>query len=126
MRNLLLLPLLFLGACTNHETEPLKPVSQIAIQNVAGMKIYQRDCVACHGNDGMGAFSGVPDLTQIAGFKKGDDSKVALFKHIKHVKNGKKTPGSPISMPAKGGDPHLTDQDIKEVLKYMREKFINQ
>jgi len=126
MRKLFILSLLFLGGCTHSEIEPLTSAPNVKIQNMAGMKIYQQDCVACHGNDGMGAFTGVPDLTQITGFKKGDDSEAALFKHIKHVKNGKKTPGSLLAMPAKGGDPHLTEQDIKEVLKYMREKFTNE
>ncbi len=126
MRKLFVLLVLFLSACTNYETEPLKSTSIPEIQNVTGMKIYQKDCLACHGNDGTGVIAGVPDLTKIAGFRDNPNWHAELFQHIEHVKKGKKTPGSPIAMPAKGGDPNLTDQDIKEVLKYMHEKFSNE
>lgn len=123
MHKLFFLLMLFLVACARYETEPLQSASTTEIQNVAGMKIYQKDCVACHGSDGTGVIAGVSDLTQVAGFKRGADSEASLFQHIEHVKKGKKTPGSPIAMPAKGGDPNLTNQDIREVLKYMHEKF---
>ncbi len=126
MQKLLILLTLFLSACAGYDTESLQTTAMSEVQNTTGMKIYQKDCAACHGNDGTGAFAGVPDLTQVAGFRKGADSDAALFQHIKHVKEGLKTPGSPMAMPAKGGDINLTGQDIKEVLKYMREKFINE
>ncbi|WP_198246274.1 c-type cytochrome [methane-oxidizing endosymbiont of Gigantopelta aegis] len=90
------------------------------------MEIYEANCAACHGSDGTGSISGIPDLTQVAGFKRGRDSDSELFRHIKHVKNGLKTPKSPLAMPAKGGNPNLTEQEIIEVLKYMREKFTNE
>jgi cytochrome c5 len=123
MQKLFILLVLFLSACTKYEASSLQAVATTNVQNISGMEIYQKDCVACHGADGTGAFAGIPDLTQLAGFKKGADSENALFQHIEHVKNGKKTPGKPISMPAKGGDLSLSDADIKDVLKYMHDKF---
>ncbi len=126
MYKVFFLSLLFLAACTQYETAPLKSTSTPVIKNVKGMKIYQANCAACHGSDGTGAFAGVPDLTQIAGFKRGANSDADLFRHLKHVKEGLKTPGSPMAMPADGGNPDLTDQDITKVLKYMREKFSNE
>ncbi len=126
MQKPLVLLMLFLSACAGYDKEPLQSTTMPEVQNAAGMKIYQKDCAACHGGDGTGAFAGVPDLTQVAGFRKDADSDAALFQHIKHVKEGLKTPGSPMAMPAKGGDLNLTEQDIKEVLKYMREKFTHE
>jgi len=123
MYKVFFLSLLFLAACTRYETEPLKSTSTLNVKNAKGMKIYEANCAACHGNDGTGAFAGIPNLTRIAGFRRGADSDLELFRHIKHVKEGLKTPGNPIAMPANGGNPDLTLQDIKEVLKYMREKF---
>ena len=126
MQKVFLLLVLYLAACTSYEKESLKSTANPGIKNVAGMKIYQKDCAACHGNDGTGAFAGVPNLTRVAGFRKDADSDAALFRHIKHVKEGLKTPGSPMAMPAKGGDLNLTEQGIKEALKYMREKFTHE
>jgi len=123
MHKLFVLLILFLSACTQYETKPLKSTSIPDIQNTKGMKIYEANCSACHGSDGTGAFAGVPDLTQVTGFKRGADSDADLFQHLKHVEKGLKTPGSTLAMPANGGNPDLTDEDIKEVLKYMREKF---
>jgi len=126
MYKLFVLSALFLTACSQHEAAPLKSTSVSEIQNIKGMTIYEANCTACHGSDGTGAFAGIPDLTQVTGFRKGKDSDSELFHHIKHVEKGLKTPGSAMAMPAKGGNPDLTEEDIKEVLKYMREKFSNE
>ncbi len=97
-------------------------VAPVCATQHAGEKIFEQSCAACHGSDGTGAIAGVPDLTQFKGFKSGENSDAALFEHFSHVKQGIKSSG-PISMPPKGGNPNLTDQDIRDVLKYMREKF---
>ncbi len=120
------LVLLFLTACTKYEPESGYPASKTETDNVNGFQVYQQNCVACHGSDGTGAFSGVPNLTQVAGFNKTSHSDTDLFQHREHIRKGVKTPGSPIAMPANGGNPNLTDQDIRDVLKYMRNKFMNE
>jgi len=89
----------------------------------AGEKIFEQTCAACHGSDGTGAIAGVPDLTQLKGFRFGENSNTALFEHFTHVKQGIKSSSGSISMPPKGGNPDLTDQDIRDVLKYMNKKF---
>ncbi len=117
--------LLFLTACTTYKSKPENLISQPEIKNIVGMKIYQQNCVACHGSDGTGALAGVPDLTKIAGFNGKPELHGEVFQHFEHVKNGLKRPGDPMAMPPKGGNPNLTEQDIREVLKYMHEKFTN-
>ena len=118
--------LLLTVGCATQDTGTVQQNNQPTIKNIEGAKIYERDCTPCHGSDGIGAIVGVPDLTQVKGFSSEAHSDAALFEHIKDVKQGIKTPGSPISMPPKGGNPDLTDQDIRKVLEYMREKFANE
>jgi cytochrome c5 len=36
---------------------------------------------------------------------------------------GFQSPGSPLAMPSRGGDPGLSDADLKAVLEYMRKEF---
>jgi cytochrome c5 len=85
---------------------------------ILGKVIYQQSCLACHGADGAGAFPGVPDLTEVNGSLAKPD--ITL---IKNITDGYQSPGSPMAMPPKGGNPSLTDDNIKAVLGYMREEF---
>ncbi|MDN0084948.1 c-type cytochrome [Crenobacter sp. SG2305] len=83
-----------------------------------GESVYKGSCIACHGSDGAGSFPGVPNLADKAGPLSRDDD-VLLNRMI----NGFQSPGSPMGMPSRGGDPTLTDADLKAALKYMRNKF---
>ncbi len=83
-----------------------------------GEAIYNQTCVACHGEDGKGVIPGAPDLTKNEG---------ALTKPyetlLKHILDGFQSPGSPLAMPAKGGNETLTIKDLREVLAYLHQKF---
>lgn len=83
-----------------------------------GEVIYNGTCIACHGGDGAGTLPGVSDLTGKAGPLSQDD--VVL---LKRMADGFQSTGSPMGMPPRGGNPALTDADLKAVLKYMRKKF---
>jgi cytochrome c5 len=85
---------------------------------VNGKVVFQETCFACHGNDGKGAFPGVPDFTDKDGVLS--QSPDVLFKRIME---GFQTPGSPMAMPARGGNDDLTKQDIKDVIEYMKEAY---
>lgn len=82
---------------------------------LSGQEIYSQTCIACHGADGSGAMPGVPDFKER--LSKSDD---ILFKHITE---GFQTPGSPMAMPARGGNPNYTNQDLRETLSYIRNNF---
>lgn len=84
-----------------------------------GEAIYKQTCVACHGAGGAGSLPGAPDLTKASGPLAKPDA--ALFKNIKE---GFQSPGSPLAMPPKGGNPALTDEDIRSVIQYMRSTFV--
>lgn len=85
---------------------------------VAGGRIYATTCVACHGPNGTGALPGAPDFTAANGrLAKSDDVL------LRNMTNGFQSPGSPMPMPARGGNPDLTDQDMANVLAYIRTTF---
>lgn len=96
------------------KTVTITPTSSTA----SGKKIYQRTCIACHGTDGTGALPGVPDLTKKAGRLSQPDATL-----IKNMTQGFQSPGSPMAMPPKGGNPNLTNADIKAVLGYLRKTY---
>lgn len=92
--------------------------AEAAEDMVRGQEIYQQTCVACHGADGRGALPGAPDFTSKSGPMAKDD---ALL--LQNVIDGFQSPGSLMAMPPKGGNSDLTEEDIKVVIQYIREKY---
>jgi len=83
-----------------------------------GQAIFNKTCIACHGANGKGLLPGVPDFTNPKGrLAKSDDVL------IKHITEGFQTPGSPMAMPAKGGNADLVAGEISAVLAYIRKRF---
>lgn len=84
-----------------------------------GQSVYNTTCFACHGKDGRGAIiPGVPDFKS----RKGPMNKSDDILH-KHIKEGYQSPGSPLAMPPNGGNPTLTDKDIRHVIAFIRKSF---
>jgi len=84
----------------------------------SGKALFEGTCIACHGAGGAGAIPGVPNLTQANGRLAQPDSVLG-----KHILEGFQSPGSPMAMPPKGGNPSLTEQDVARLLAYMRATF---
>lgn len=89
-----------------------------AADSQRGQEIYAQTCVACHGADGRGVLPGVPDFTSAGGSLAKEDAVL-----LRNITDGFQTPGSPMAMPPKGGNPDLTEEDILSVLRYLREKY---
>jgi len=83
-----------------------------------GAEIFNGTCIACHGANGKGAFPGVPDFTQVNGRLSKPDSVL-----IKHIDNGFESPSSDMAMPELGGNEDLSEQDVKDVIAYLRATF---
>jgi len=81
--------------------------------------LYNQTCVACHGANGKGALPGVPDLTS----DKGPLARMSDEDLIRSTMDGMQTPGSAMAMPAKGGNPALSDEDAARLVRYLRERF---
>ena len=85
---------------------------------VHGDVIFHQTCAACHGDDGRGKVPGTPDFTA-----KGGVLSLPHADLTDHIQNGFSEPGKPLAMPARGGNPNLTDQDIKDVHAYLHKAF---
>lgn len=97
---------------------PSTTTSKASISTLSGKDVYGQTCIACHGVNGAGSFPGVPNFTNKDGpLAKSDDELV------KNIMGGFQSPGSPMAMPAKGGNPNLTQKDIQKTLSYMRKQF---
>lgn len=83
-----------------------------------GKEVYEKTCIACHGADGKGVIPGAANFTDPKGPISKPDNVL-----LDHITNGFQSPGSPMAMPARGGNPSLTDDDLKNALKYIRETF---
>lgn len=84
----------------------------------AGQAVYSQTCIACHGANGEGTIPGVPDFTAADGPLAKSDEEL-----VKSITEGFQRPGSPLSMPPKGGNPALTEEDVQAVLAYLRATF---
>ena len=84
----------------------------------AGKTVYLQTCVACHGKNGRGTVPGAPDFTKAGG-------RLSNPHHVitDRIEHGFQDPASPMAMPAKGANPTLNDQDIKNVHAYLHHTF---
>jgi mono/diheme cytochrome c family protein len=81
-----------------------------------GKALYSTTCVSCHGANGKGAFPGVPDL--------GPRMTKTDAQLSNSILNGFQTKGSPMAMPAKGGNPALTAADADALVVYLRTQLL--
>ena len=61
---------------------------------------------------------GVPDLTKKDGVLSQPDDVL-----LKRSTEGFQRPGSPLAMPPKGGNPSLTETQLKQAIDYMKSAF---
>lgn len=90
--------------------------SKVAVVNGSeAEETYFRTCVVCHGDDGSGTMPGVSDLADSETLFR--DSEKAI---VARLGTGIQRPGG-ISMPPRGGDPDLTDEQLLIVLRYVKQ-----
>jgi len=83
-----------------------------------GGNLFLQNCAVCHAADGGGTMPGVPDLAGSPFWSKQSDKEV-----LERVKQGIQTPGAAIAMPPKGGNAKLSDNELLEIISYMRAAF---
>mgnify|MGYP001176819445 CR=1 FL=1 len=85
----------------------------------SGSKLFAASCAACHGKDARGIAGNGKSLVNSEFCDSLDDDSLLEF-----IKKGR-DPGDPanttgVGMPAKGGNPALSDDDILDIIAYLR------
>jgi mono/diheme cytochrome c family protein len=92
---------------------------ELAEYIASGSKLFAASCSACHGKDGRGTKGNGPSLVDNTFCQSQDDDTLLAF-----INKGR-DPGDPanttgVGMPAKGGNPALDDDDILDIIAYVR------
>ncbi len=103
--------------------QPAAAAPQVVASHVgnaaAGKTEFEQTCSACHGAEGKGLPHLGKDLTTSAFVKSQSDDQLLNF-----IKHGR-APGEPgnttgVAMPPKGGNPALSDDQIKDIIAHLR------
>lgn len=85
----------------------------------AGEQKYNEVCIACHGLGGAGVEGlGKPFTTSEFVSSLSDEELLAFIKSGRSISDPANTTG--VDMPPKGGNPALTDEQIMDIIAYMR------
>ncbi len=107
------------GATTSTAaTSSPAPVALAAGDAAKGKATYDGTCTACHGPDGKGVEGLGKPLVGSAMLAMKDEDLVAFIVKGRPPTDTANTTG--IDMPPRGGNPALTDQDLANVVAYMR------
>jgi disulfide bond formation protein DsbB len=84
-----------------------------------GLALYDGTCSACHGPGGIGVEGlGKPWVDSVFISSQTDAGMIAFIEVGRPVDDPENTTG--IIMPPKGGNPALSDQDMADIVAYMR------
>jgi disulfide bond formation protein DsbB len=93
--------------------------AELAAYIASGDKLYHSSCIACHGKAGAGIAGNGKALADNEFVRSlDDDGLLAFIKQGRSPTDKKSTTG--IQMPPKGGNPAMTDDDILDVIAYLR------
>jgi disulfide bond formation protein DsbB len=112
---------LLLAACADGDSNAGEPVSPPALVGdaTAGKMVYEGTCVACHGPGAVGITGLGKDWTVSDFIRNNSDADLMAFiKQGRLATDSDNTTG--VDMPAMGGNKELTDQDLADVIAYMR------
>ena len=90
----------------------------------AGRQLFAQNCASCHGKNGEGMLERGVNLRDSAFVHLNSDSKLLKFLHTGRRAND---PGSilKIEMPPKGANPLLDDQQLGDLVDYLRQLQID-
>ena len=103
-----------LAACGSGTSNAAAPSTALAGDPAAGEKIFASACAACHGMKGQGVPGLSQDMTQSQLIVSTTDQELAEF-----IKVGGVPGEAPVMLP-KGGLPTLTDQNLVDIVAYIR------
>lgn len=86
---------------------------------VHGEELYNQVCIACHGEGGVGMENlGKPFTTSEFVASQSEEELLAFVKTGRPIGDPANTTG--VDMPPKGGNPALTDEQILDIIAYIR------
>jgi disulfide bond formation protein DsbB len=84
-----------------------------------GRKVFMGTCISCHGPDGRGIAGNGKDLVHSAFVRdSSDDDLVEFIKKGRDLNDPLNT--TKILMPPKGGNPAMSEDDMYDVVEYLR------
>ncbi len=96
-----------------------QPVAAAAGNAEHGKQIYSQICIACHGPEAKGVQGLGKDLTTSTFVaEQSDADMVAFLKVGRDPSDPLNTTG--VAMPPKGGNPALSDQDMLDIVAFVR------
>jgi mono/diheme cytochrome c family protein len=109
-----------LGACQKSSTEGGASATASAPGDAAhGKQVFTTTCSTCHGNDATGVKGLGKDLVDSEFVEKSSDAEL-----VKMVLDGRPLDDplntTKIAMPPRGGNPALSDQDVRDAVAYLR------
>jgi disulfide bond formation protein DsbB len=116
--------LLALSACGGGggggASEPAAEATPVSLGDAAaGKEQYDKLCIACHGPTGEGIEGlGKPFTTSQFVRERDDQEMLAFIKQGRPAGDPLNTTG--VDMPPKGGNPALTDEQILDIVAYVR------
>lgn len=109
---------ILLVACGGGGEEADEP-AEASGNATAGAELYKGTCAACHGPDAKGLPNLGKDLTSSEFVSANSDQELLAFvKEGRPADHPDNTTG--VAMLPKGGNPALTDQDILDIIAYVR------
>jgi len=110
---------IILSACGGGAAAPTATPTGPVGDPAAGKVSYDTTCIACHGADLKGMTGLGKDLTTSEFVKSKSDADLVAFVLVgRPVSDPANTQG--VDMPPKGGNPALTEEDILNIVAYVR------
>lgn len=103
-------------SAASEATAPAAPSAPVVAENELGKKMFNKTCAMCHAAGVGGAPKPGDKADWAPRIAQGKDT---LYKHAMEGFNGSKG-----AMPARGGAPSMTDDEVKAAVDYMADKSI--
>ena len=116
---IVLLMALVMAGCGGGDSDDAAEPAPSTGDVVAGEPLFQSTCSACHGTDAKGMPNLGKDLTTSEFLSSQTDEEMLAFIKIgRPIDHPDNTQG--VDMPPKGGNPALSDDDILDIVAYVR------
>lgn len=108
------------ASSSSSSSAPEPTVAEVSTGDpVNGEKLFTGTCLACHGEGGKGIEGLGKDMTTSEFIKGLSDAELLAFIKVGRASTDPaNTTG--VDMPLRGGNPALTDDDIMDIIAYMR------